>query len=156
MPSGTVRFLTTNDALALRARWIDVFEGPPGVRDLGRLDSALHRPRTGDDDDVTEMAAPLFASMLMNHPFVDGDERVAFFARDVFLRMNGWRLSVDADGAHAFSIGALERGATDFATLLTRIRNDAVSTRDGRREPVEGFPRGIRGGDSNLPPSSVS
>ena len=52
------------------------------------------------DRNIAEMAAALFESLLMNHPFVDGNKRVAFFATDVFLRLNGSRLAVRPDAAH--------------------------------------------------------
>ena len=68
------------------------------------------------------MAAAMFESLLMNHPFIDGNKRVAFFATDVFLRLNGWRLRVDPDEAHAFIIGLLERAECDFEHLLPWIR----------------------------------
>lgn len=42
------------------------------------------------------MAAALFESLIMIHPFVDGNKRVAFFATDVFLRMNSYKLKVDS------------------------------------------------------------
>lgn len=92
------------------------------MRDLGLLESALHRPQTGYYEDVAEMAAALFESLLMNHPFVDGNKRVAFFATDVFLRMNGWKLQVEPESAHSFLIGSLEQGSADFDNLLTWIR----------------------------------
>ena len=36
------------------------------------------------------------AGVIRNHPFIDGNKRVAFFATDVFLRLNGWYIEVDA------------------------------------------------------------
>ena len=129
MPSERVRFLSTDEVLALHARLIDEFGGPSGVRDLGLVESALHRPQTGYYEDLVGMAAALFESLLMNHPFVDGNKRVAFFAADVFLRMNGWKLEVDADRAHAFLIGALERGDADFSALAGWIREHVIELR---------------------------
>lgn len=113
----SVKFLSTDEALAIHEALIEAFGGPHGVRDLGLLESALYRPRTGYYADLVEMAATLFESLLMNHPFVDGNKRVAFFATDVFLRLNGWRLQVDPDDAHQFLIGLLERGESDLAHL---------------------------------------
>lgn len=49
-----------------------------GIRDLGLLDSALHRPQSGYYGDLADMACALFESLLMNRPFVDGNKRVAF------------------------------------------------------------------------------
>ena len=73
------------------------------------------------------MAAALFESLLMNHPFVDGNKRVAFFGTDVFLRLNGWKLRVEPKAAHAFLIGLLERGQCDYAHLLPWIRKKIVA-----------------------------
>lgn len=125
MPSERVVYLSLDEALAIHAELIARFGGPSGVRDPGLLESALHRPRTGYYADVVEMAAAMFESLLMNHPFVDGNKRVAFFATDVFLRLNGWRLRVDSRAAHAFLIGLLDAGSADFAHLEPWIR-DAV------------------------------
>ena len=69
------------------------------------------------------MAAALFESLLMNHPFVDGNKRVALFASDVFLRLNGWRIAVEASEGHATLIGLLERGEADFEHLVSWLRD---------------------------------
>lgn len=116
------QFLSVDEVLAIHQHLIDEFGGPPGVRDLGLLESALYRPRTGYYHDVAEMAAAMFESLMLNHPFVDGNKCVAFFATDVFLRLNGWKLAVDGDAAHGFLIGLLERGECDFDRLLVWIR----------------------------------
>lgn len=113
----SVQFLTTDEVLSIHAALIAAFGGPAGVRDRGLLESALYRPQTGYYGDLAEMAAALFESLLMNHAFIDGNKRVAFFATDVFLRLNGWRLEVDADQAHRFLIGLLERREADFGHL---------------------------------------
>lgn len=124
--SSRVLFLTADEVLAIHESLIREFGGPPGVRDQGLLESALFRPRTGYYEDLAEMATALFESLLMNHPFVDGNKRVAFFATDVFLRLNGWKLRVEADSAHGFLIGLLEQGACDFARLLPWMRQHLV------------------------------
>ncbi len=126
MPSDTVLHLTLDEVLAIHERLVDRFGGLGGVRDLGLVESALYRPQTGYYRDIAEMAAALFESLLMNHPFVDGNKRVAFFATDVFLRLNGWRLQVDPDEAHAFLIGLLDEGRCDFAKRLPWIRDSLV------------------------------
>ena len=61
---------------------------------------------------------PLLDSLSMNHPFVDGNKRVAFFTTDVFLRMNGYRLKVDAHKAQRFLVGLLEYNRCNFNQLL--------------------------------------
>lgn len=127
---GSVQFLSTDEVLAIHETLLATFGGPAGLRDGGLLESALFRPQTGYYSDLAEMAAALFESLVMNHPFVDGNKRVAFFASDVFLRLNGWRMQVDADDAHRFLIGLLERHECDFAHLLPWIRAHLVGEID--------------------------
>lgn len=122
MPNKTVQFLSLDEVLAIHERLIETFGGPAGVRDKGLLESALFRPQTGYYSDLAEMAAALFESLIMNHAFVDGNKRVAFFTTDVFLRLNGWKFSVDPDKAHRFLIGLLERHECRVDKLLPWIR----------------------------------
>jgi death-on-curing protein len=129
LPGEEVQHLSVDEVLAIHGRLIERFGGSPRVRDLGLLESALYRPRTGHYADLAEMATALFESLLMNHAFVDGNKRVAFFATDVFLRLNGWRLEVQAARAHRFLIGLLEQGRCDYAHLLPWIRRSLVPLR---------------------------
>ena len=126
MPSDRVLHLSVDEVLAIHERLVETFGGSRGVRDPGLLESALYRPRTGYYRDIAEMAAALFESLLMNHPFIDGNKRVAFFATDVFLRPNGWRLRVEPEKAHTFLIGCLEENRCDFEHLLPWIRDSLV------------------------------
>ena len=126
MPSDTVQFLSLDEALAIHERLIEAFGGSPGFRDLGLLESALYRPMSGYYENLEEMATALFESLLINHPFVDGNKRVAFFGTDVFLRLNGWKLKVDAPSAYAFLVERFESGTCDFAHLLPWIRGALV------------------------------
>ncbi|MFV1959594.1 MAG: type II toxin-antitoxin system death-on-curing family toxin [Planctomycetota bacterium] len=122
MPSERVQFLTVDEVLAIHERLLQRFGGAAGVRDRGLLESALFRPQTGYYAGLPAMACAMFESLLMNHAFVDGNERVAFFATDVFLRLNGWRLEVDADEAAGFLVGLIDRGEADYERLLPWIR----------------------------------
>ncbi len=143
MPARETLFLTTDEVLAIHERLIETFGGPRGVRDPGLLESALFRPRTGYYRDLAEMAAALFESLLMNHPFVDGNKRVAFFATDVFLRLNGHKLAVRPEAAHRFLIGLLESGECDFARLLPWIRR-SIRPLPRRRSEMTGAPESRR------------
>ena len=122
MPAEEVQHLSLDEVLAIHERLIERFGGSQGVRDPGLLESALYRPRTGYYSDLTEMAAALFESLLMNRPFVDGNKRVAFFATDVFLRLNGWSLKVDGPQAHRFLVGLQEQNEADYEHLLPWVR----------------------------------
>lgn len=124
MPSEWIRFLSLDEALAIQERVLAKFGGPPGVRDLGMLESALFRPQTGYYKDLTAMSAALFESLLMNHPFVDGNKRAAFFMMDVFLRMNGYHMKVEAQEAHDFIVGLLDEHAVSYKTLKNWINSN--------------------------------
>jgi death-on-curing protein len=128
LPADRVEFLSVDEVLAIHERVIEAFGGRGGIRDPGLLESALYRPQTGYYRELTEMAAALFESLLMNHPFVDGNKRAAFFATDVFLRLNGWKLVVDPIAANEFLVGRLEEGSADFDHLLTWLREHLEKT----------------------------
>jgi death-on-curing protein len=129
LPNDEIRFLSLDEVLAVHQRVVDAFGGAGGVRDLGLVESVLYRPQSGYYEDLTAMAAALFESLLMNHPFIDGNKRVAFFATDVFLRLNGWRMDVDAGKAYTLLSGWLETGQCDFDHLLAWIRASVVKMR---------------------------
>ena len=117
----TTAFLSLDEVLEIHRVLIKRFGGPEGVRDLGLLDSALFRPQSGYYKDLSEMAAALFESLIKNHPFVDGNKRVAFFATDVFFRMNGYKFVVEAKAAHSFLMGLFESDDCDLEHLLPWI-----------------------------------
>jgi death-on-curing protein len=96
---------THEEALYLHEVLIQRFGGKAGVLDKGLLESALARPRSGYYRSITEQAAALMQSLAMNHPFVDGNKRVAFALTAVFLKLNGLKLSVEAKaGVHFVEI----------------------------------------------------
>lgn len=126
LPGEEVKFLTLDEALLLHEELITAFGGADGVRDLGLLESALFRPRTGYYDDLLEMAAALFESLLMNHAFVDGNKRVAFFGVDTFLRINGFKIVVAPDRAHRELISMLESHQANKLNLKKFLRRHIV------------------------------
>lgn len=95
---------TLAETLELHARLIERFGGKAGVRDMGLLESALMRPQTGYYKSLSLEAAALLQSLAQNHPFVDGNKRVAFATTAILLRMNGYRLKVGADNGESFLI----------------------------------------------------
>ncbi len=95
-----VYYLTLADVLTLHSVSIKLHGGASGVRDLGALEAAIYRPQTGYYDDLIAEAAALFESIAVNHPFIDGNKRVAFAATDTFLRVNGYK--IDANSAQIY------------------------------------------------------
>ncbi len=111
-------YLTTADALFFHQQLIDRYGGAPGVRDVGALESALHRPQTGYYDTLIHEAAALLESLVQNHPFVDGNKRVAFAVVDVFLRINGFTITASSAAIYNRLNKLLEAGTFDMEHLV--------------------------------------
>jgi death-on-curing protein len=116
MPRSTLH-LTLEEAVELYRLLIERFGGAGGVRDPGLLESALARPRSGYYSSLSEQAGALMQSLAGNHAFVDGNERMAFAAAAVFLRMNGYVLEVDAEEAERFLIDDVITVRADVAAI---------------------------------------
>lgn len=97
-------FPTLDEALYLHAALLARHGGAPGVRDLGLIESALARPRSGYYASLSEQAAAVLQSFARNHAFVDGNKRVAWALACVFLRLNGYVVIVTADDAERFLV----------------------------------------------------
>jgi death-on-curing protein len=121
-------YLTVADVLGMHTVLMQRYGGASGVRDPGALEAALFRPQTGYYDDIVAEAAALMESLAINHPFVDGNKRIAFAAADVFLRINGWRLRRAPMRIHAEMMRMFESGTFDIAHLEPWLRGFAVSS----------------------------
>jgi death-on-curing protein len=85
-------YLIVDEVLEIHQILIRRYGGSFGVRDLNALESALFRPQTGYYADIVLEACALMESIAVNHPFIDGNKRVAFAVTDIFLRINGFRI----------------------------------------------------------------
>lgn len=103
-------YVTLDEALRIHEILLAAFGGAQGVRDLGLLESALLRPQTGYYADLVEEAAALWESLAMNHPFVDGNKRVAYACVEMFLQLNGADVAASNDEIERFIYGNLEAG----------------------------------------------
>lgn len=120
-------YLTVADVLGMHALLMQRYGGAPGVRDPGAIEAALFRPQTGYYEDIVAEAAALMESMAINHPFVDGNKRIAFAAGDVFLRINGWRLQRRPARIHKEMMQMFEAGTFDIAHIDPWLRGFAIS-----------------------------
>jgi death on curing protein len=97
-----MRYLTFGEVLALHRAVLESSGGARGIRDLGALESALAQPRAtfgGTDlhSSVHAKAAALGFSLTLNHPFLDGNKRLAHAAMEVFVMLNGYELRAAVD-----------------------------------------------------------
>jgi death-on-curing protein len=113
---------TIDEVIAIHAQLIAKFGGSFGVRDRGALESALARPQSGYYEDITQEAAALWESLSQNHPFVDGNKRVAVTVMAAFLKINGYMLEFDDPEAFSFLINLYEKGRMQFIELEKWLR----------------------------------
>lgn len=117
-----INYLTLPDVLAMHLVLIKKYGGSDGVRDMGALESAVARPQSGYYKDVIQCAAALFESLAINHPFIDGNKRVAFAATDVFLRINGYRFISNSQQIYTSMMKFFDTGTFKMATLEPWLR----------------------------------
>jgi len=122
-------FPTLEEILYLHEKLIERHGGAPGVRDLGLVESALARPRSGYYESLSEQAAALMQSFAGNHAFVDGNKRVAFASAAVFLRLNGFRLVVAAEPAERFLIDRVIVGHAELTEIANWIEEHLVAVK---------------------------
>ena len=125
-------YLALDDLLEIHHVLITQTGSSPGVRDLALLDSALHRPQASFDGvdlyaTLHEKAAALFHSLILNHPFVDGNKRVAFTATDVYLRLHGRQLTGTEDELYDFVI-AVAAGQVTYTKVVEWMETHIQST----------------------------
>ena len=120
-------YLTVADVLGMHTVLMQRYGGAGGVRDRGALEAALFRPQTGYYADIIAEAAALLESLAINHPFVDGNKRIAFAAADVFLRINGWCLKRPSMDIHKEMLQLFEAGTFDIAHLEPWLREFAMT-----------------------------
>ena len=113
------RHLTVEQALRIARAAVG---GPVEVRDVGLLESAVHRPRAsvlGQDayPDLLTKAAALLHSLAGNHPLVDGNKRLAWLATYVFLAKNGIVLDADDDAAYEFVVAVADGSLDDVGEI---------------------------------------
>ena len=92
--------LSAAQLVALHGELMKAFGGRRGLRDRGALEAAAARPGMtfdGEDlyPDLAAKAAALMHSLVLNHPFVDGNKRIGAAAAELVVEVNGYRLRAD-------------------------------------------------------------
>jgi death-on-curing protein len=117
---------TFDEVIAAHARLIAKFGGSLGLRDRGTLESALARPQTGYYENLIQEAAALWESLSQNHPFIDGNKRVAVTVTAAFLKVNGYQLEFNDLDAYAFLMDLYETGRMRFSELDAWLRKHVL------------------------------
>jgi death on curing protein len=113
---------------ALHAAQVREHGGQLGLRDDGRLESALSRPLhvwSYDDADIVTLAAEYGFGLAKNHAFLDGNKRIAFVATNVFLLLNGFEIEAPETEAVDIMVGVAD-GSVDRAEFAIWIRSRLI------------------------------
>ena len=119
-------YLSVDQVLALHRDLVRIFGGSTGLRDRGALESAVARPTmTFDGDDLyvdlaAKAAAPMH-SLVLNHPFADGNKRVGVAAAEFFLEYNGQGINTTDEELEAITMSVAE-GKLEVEALAIWIR----------------------------------
>jgi len=105
-----VTFLSVDDVLEIHRQVIEAFGGDPGLRDRGLLESAIAMPRSTFDGKELHPSLALKAAayhyhLCANHPFVDGNRRVAVVAAELLLLVNGRDLPARDEDIETITMG---------------------------------------------------
>lgn len=124
------RYLTLAEVLRLHALILRQSGGSGGTRDPGALESAVSQPQAtfgGSDlyESLGAKAAALAHSLVLNHPFVDGNKRVGHAAMETFLYLNGHGVDASVDEQeHVFL--SLAAGEVDREKLAEWVESHLV------------------------------
>ncbi len=105
-----IRYLNLDQVLQLHSLIIETSGGTQGIRDQGLLESAIAQPQMtfGRQDlypSIIEKASALGFSIIMNHPFLDGNKRVGHASMETFLILNGWEINANVDEQESIILG---------------------------------------------------
>ena len=95
-------FLSLEEVLEIHRQQIERYGGASGVRDLALLESAIAQPQASFSNEFLHASIPAMAAAYLfhicrNHPFVDGNKRVAANAAITFLLINDWEPTFTED-----------------------------------------------------------
>ncbi|TGM60645.1 type II toxin-antitoxin system death-on-curing family toxin [Leptospira meyeri] len=106
-------FLSIEDVILIHKNQIELYGGATDIRDQGLLDSAINQPMTTFDGislhpSLFDKAAAYLYYLCKNHPFLDGNKRVALASSLVFLDINGYEILDPNEILYDFVIGVAE------------------------------------------------
>jgi len=110
---------------------IDKFGGSKGIRDIGALQAALARPyATFDQNDLyptsIDKASALFESIIINHPFVDGNKRISYVLMRIILLQDNLDIVASQIEKYNFVISA-SKGESRYDEIKQWLKDHIVT-----------------------------
>lgn len=125
-----VHFIPDDLVLTIHTDLLQRYGGRPGLRDRNLLESALAQPKITIGGkfvhkSLFEKAAAYGYHVCKNHPFIDGNKRVAFVLMDIFLQQNGWEIVAHEEQVYSM-IMDLASGKLTKATLASWLKEHSA------------------------------
>lgn len=126
-----MRYLTAANVLQIHFEIIEETGGSHGIRDVSLLESAVERPKAsfGGRDlypNLVLKAASLIHSLLLNHPFLDGNKRTVTLAMIAFLKLNGTKIKVSQKELVDFALW-VENEKPDIKRIADWIKKHSIT-----------------------------
>jgi death-on-curing protein len=122
--------ITLEDIINLHEKSIIEFGGVVGLRDKGLLESAISRPfQTFERKELYkspfEKAAALGESLIINHPFIDGNKRIGLLAIDTLMISFGYLINAHEDVLYNLII-QISKGEIHFDEIVLFIKDNSI------------------------------
>ena len=123
--------ISIDEILLLHKLSIERFGGSPGIRDEGLLISAVNRPYQTFDGlelypTVHEKAAAIMESLIINHPFFDGNKIIGYLAMFSILFFEGYKFNATEEEAYEFTI-SVSTGKIRYAEMVLFLKSHTTA-----------------------------
>ncbi len=122
-----IKFIPEDLVFIIHADLLQRYGGVAGLRDRNLLASALAQPRMTVGGKFVhktlfDKAAAYGFHICMNHPFIDGNKRLAFVLMDIFLQKNGWEIAADEEEAYTMMMNLASAKQSFRTAKLTKSK----------------------------------
>ena len=120
--------ISLKTVLRLHELSIIKYGGSQGIRDQGLMESAIARPYQTFGGEylyptIFEKAAAIAESLIINHPFLDGNKRTGFLAMLAVLETENFKINISNDEVYSFTI-QISTGEIKFDQIVVWLKNN--------------------------------
>jgi death-on-curing protein len=120
--------ITIEEVFLIHNEVVKLHGGANGIRDIGGLESAIARPyQTFGSEDLYptcfDKAAAIGESIIMNHPFIDGNKRTGYVLMETLLRIDGYKITSSDDDLYKLVIN-ISTGELKFENIVAWLKQN--------------------------------